>query len=426
MPGVNVEKDGLGTLWINYVRPPGAFPALPLERLARGELTEAEQRSLRGSILLIGPAYTGDNDLHRGPGLNNYYRGLEIHAHALATMLDGRPLRRAPRTREALIAAGLGALVALPAALLPFGWGLLWAILVAGAWCGLAQRAFAADALWPVTGPLLAAGMAWVGQTSARALQEARRRRYVETMFGQHVSRAVAERLLRDPETAALGGGRRLLTLLFSDIRGFTTRSEEMPPEEVAALLNEYLGVMAECVFQTDGTLDKYIGDGLMAFWNSPLEQPDHAVRALTTAWEMRRALDQLNERWTREGRPRLEIGIGLNTGEVLVGNVGSEKRLNYTAIGHPVNLTDRIQAANKELKTTILLGEATYEQVQEHVRVRPHLVAVKGVRAPVRVYELLDLVSGEAGASGDGRSPPEPDASLPQPSDVVRQGERP
>jgi adenylate cyclase len=405
IPGVSVDANNLGTLWINYVGPPGSFPSLPVERLAGGNLTAAEQRALHGAILLIGPAYPGDNDLQRGPGLERHYPGLEIHAHALATMLDSRPLCRAPGFWEALITAGIGVLVALPAALVRFRWSLLWAVAVGGVWCGATQRAFAADQLWPVAGPLLAGGMAWVGQTSVRVVQEARRRRSVEAVFGQHVSRAVVERLLRDPEAAALGGERRLMTILFSDIRGFTSRSEEMSPEEVVAQLNEYLGAMAECVFQTGGTLDKYIGDGLMAFWNSPLDQPDHARRGVATAWQMLKALERLNERWAREGRAKLEIGIGLNTAEVLVGNLGSEKRLNYTVIGHGVNLASRIESANKELKTSILLGETTFEQVQAQVRVCPHTVEVKGVRALVRVYELLEW-TGEAGS---GENPPVP-----------------
>lgn len=395
IPGVSVDADHLGTLWINYVGRPGSFLTVPADRLAAGTLTDAEQRALRGAILLMGPAYPGDNDIHRGPGIDNDYQGLEIHAHALATMLDGLALRRAPGFEEALLTAGVGMLVAVPAALLPFGWSLLWAVGVGSLWCGAAQRAFAADQLWPVAGPLLAGSLAWVGQTSARVIQEARRRRSVEAIFGQHVSRAVVDRLLRDPDATALGGERRLMTILFSDIRGFTTRSEEMPPEEVVAQLNEYLAAMADCVFQTGGTLDKYIGDGLMAFWNSPLEQPDHALRGTSAAWQMLRALDRLNERWAAEGRGKLEIGIGLNTAEVLVGNLGSEKRLNYTVIGHGVNLAARIESANKELKTSILLGESTYEQVRDRVRVRPHTVEVKGVRAPVCVYELIALDTG-------------------------------
>jgi adenylate cyclase len=183
---------------------------------------------------------------------------------------------------------------------------------------------------------------------------------------------------------------------------------------------------MAECVFDTEGTLDKYIGDGLMAFWNSPLEQPDHALRGVSTAWQMLRALDRLNERWAAEGRGLLEIGIGLNTGEVLVGNLGSEKRLNYTVIGHAVNLAARIESANKELKTSILLGEATHEQVGNHVRVCPHTVEVKGVRAPVRVYELLELVTGSVDNTEKNQTLPGPAASRREPGAVVHQGDRP
>jgi adenylate cyclase len=428
LPGVRENADGLASFWINYVGPPGAFPTLAVEDLADPKarrLTPGQKQALSGAILLIGPAYPGDNDIHRGPGADNYYRGVEIHAHALATLLDGRPLLPASRLRESLITVAIGALVALPAALLPFGWGVLWAVVVAAGWYAAAQRAFATDALWPVSYPLSAVGLAWLGQTGARTVLEARRRRAVEAMFGQHVSRAVVDRLLRDPDAAALGGERRSMTILFSDIRGFTTRSEEMPPEAVVAQLNEYLGAMADCVFQTEGTLDKYIGDGLMAFWNSPLDQPDHARRAVAAAWAMLQALDPLNARWRAEGRPTLGIGIGLNTGEVLVGNLGSQKRLNYTVIGHVVNLASRIESANKELKTSLLLGETTFEQVRAHVRVRPHTVAVKGVRGPVRVYEVLDFTDGTIAEAPESPSP-EPAVLLRTPDAGTHEEERP
>ncbi len=265
------SRTGDGSVWINYVGPPGAFPSVPLERLALGRLTPAERGRLRDAVVLIGPAEAGANDLHRGPA-GWYYYGMEIHAHVLATLLDGRALRRLSPSREALLTAVVGAAVAAPLAALPFGWGIVWAVAAAAGWWGASARAFGADLLWPNAGPLLAIGLAWIGNTGALGVTEARHRRQVETMFGQHVSAAVVKRLLRDPVAAALGGERREMTILFSDIRDFTPRSEQMSPEAVVAQLNEYLGAMAESVFRHGGTLDKYIGDAVMAFWNSPLE----------------------------------------------------------------------------------------------------------------------------------------------------------
>jgi adenylate cyclase len=391
LAGPRDDVPGLGAIWINYVGPPGSFPRIGLEDLANGRLSARQRAELKDAVILIGRADSLSGDWHRGPN-DQTYAGVEVHAHALATLVDRRGLRRFSPGQEMGLIMALGAVAAVPIVFLPFAWGTVWALLAAGGWSWLCTRAFGADALWPMVGPAFAIGLAWVGQSGTRVVQEARRRRRVETVFGQHVSRAVVDRLLRHPDAAALGGERREVTILFSDIRDFTPRSEEESPEKVVAQLNEYLGAMAACVFRHDGTLDKYIGDGVMAFWNSPMPQADHALRGVATAWAMLQTLRCLNDRWQSLGQKPLRIGIGLNTGEVLVGNLGSETRMNYTVIGHAVNMAARIEAANKELETSLLLGETTYEQVRPWVTARPHEVVLKGVAKPVCVYELTEF----------------------------------
>lgn len=379
-----------GRVWINYVGPPGSFPRLPLERVAAGRLSAAERAQLKDAVVLIGASYTGSNDLHRGP--QGEYPGTEILAHTLATLVDARPLRRAGRPREALLTLALGLPVALAVAFLPLRWGLGLVLLASGLWLGACARAFTADRLWLLSGPVVAMWLVAGGHYAASSVEEARRRRQLHEAFGRHISRAMVDRIAEDPDALQLGGERRELTILFSDIRGFTSMSETMSPDRVVDLLNEYLPEMAACVFETGGTLDKYIGDAVMAFWNAPEAQPDHALRAVATAWAMQQALERLNARWTAAGQGRLAIGIGINTGEVLVGYVGSEQLMNYTVIGSPVNQASRLEGANKDLGTTLLLGEETYRCVRDHVHARQHQVKVKGIEEPLTVYELVEF----------------------------------
>jgi len=196
-----------------------------------------------------------------------------------------------------------------------------------------------------------------------------------------------------------LGGEEKELTVMFSDVRGFTTFSESHTPHEVVSILNEYLTQMTYLVFQTEGTLDKYIGDAIMAFWGAPTPQHNHAFRACSTALGMVELLKGiLHPKWELEGREKLRIGIGLNTGRMVVGFVGSENMKNYTLIGDAVNLGSRLEGATKEYKVDILIGEGTYEAVKNDMLCRElDLIRVKGKQHPIRLYELLAL-KGKAG----------------------------
>jgi len=187
-----------------------------------------------------------------------------------------------------------------------------------------------------------------------------------------------------------LGGEKKDLSVLFSDIRGFTTISEGLTPENLVHLLNEYLTVMTDIVFNHDGTLDKYMGDAIMAIYGAPLDQPDHPARACHSALEMMKALRNLNEKWILEEKKPMDIGIGINTGMMMVGNMGSDQRFDYTVMGDAVNLGSRLEGANKNYKTNILLSEFTYERVKdEFVCMEIDSVRVKGKTQPVKIYQL-------------------------------------
>ena len=228
-----------------------------------------------------------------------------------------------------------------------------------------------------ITQPTLASSLALFGGVGYQYFFEGREKRKMKRLFGQYVSKDVYEQLVANPDLARLGGQRRQMTVLFSDIRGFTTVSEKGQPEEIVAILNEYFTRMVEIVFAHKGTLDKFVGDMVMALFGAPLDDPNHAEHAVDAALEMIRELNRLNEKWAAEGRPALDIGIGISTGPMIAGNIGSEAIMSYTVIGDSVNLGARLESLNKEYGTRIIISEATREALPG----RYHLSAARGRR---------------------------------------------
>ncbi|MDY0004536.1 MAG: adenylate/guanylate cyclase domain-containing protein [Polyangia bacterium] len=230
-----------------------------------------------------------------------------------------------------------------------------------------------------------------------------REREMLKTGFARYVSKDVVDSLLARGVQPDVHGERREVTILFSDIRNFTSLSERLRPEQVVVLLNEYFERMIEVVFRNQGTLDKFIGDGLMVLFGCPLEDPDHAVHAAEAALEMQAELADLRDRWRREGLPEIEIGVGIHTGPAIVGNIGSSKRLEYTAIGDTVNLASRIESATKEMKRSILLSGSTQAAVAERYSTEPlGEIRVKGRDAPVTVFALRGRKDELAPGAGD------------------------
>ena len=216
--------------------------------------------------------------------------------------------------------------------------------------------------------------------------------RKMKRLFGQYVSKDVYEQLVDNPDLARLGGQRREMTVLFSDIRGFTTVSEKGQPEEIVATLNEYFTRMVEIVFEHKGTLDKFVGDMVMALFGAPLDDPRHAEHAVDAALKMISELNALNRKWTSEGRPPLDIGIGISTGSMIAGNIGSEAIMSYTVIGDAVNLGARLESLNKEYGTRIIISEATRDALPGRYVLRPlGDVVVKGKTRPVAIFEVKE-----------------------------------
>jgi len=241
--------------------------------------------------------------------------------------------------------------------------------------------------------PLIQTALTYSMLVTYRVVNEQQEKKYIRQTFSKFVSKSVVDELLRDPSKIKLGGDKKILTVLFSDIRGFTSISEKLTPEELVEHLNIYLQGMTDIVINTDGTLDKYIGDAIMAFWGAPIEMSDHSLKACRAALEMMEALKVMNHKWEKEGKPILDIGIGINTGDMVVGNMGSSSRMDYTLMGDNVNLGSRLEGTNKFYGTNIIISEFTYQYVKDDVIARElDLIRVKGKALPVKIYELIDL----------------------------------
>jgi class 3 adenylate cyclase/CHASE2 domain-containing sensor protein len=344
-------------------------------------------------------------------GTYEWMYGVEIHANALQNMLDGEYVRPLGTFGRLLLLIALAAATGGVAFKGGAGWGGGATVLVlAGTWM-LAFWAWAGvvavpgrelfnigtAGLWvPIGTPSMVATLSYVGSVAYVAIVEGREKRFIKGAFGKYLSPDVVAEISEDPSALALGGEKRPLSLLFSDLRGFTSISEDMDAEDLIALLNEYLNDMTHVVFDEGGYLDKYIGDAIMAFWNAPKEVPDHPDRAMRTAILMQRRMDDLNERWAAddENHQSLQVRIGVHTGEVVVGNVGGEDRFDYSAIGDAVNLAARLEPANKTYDTLNMVSETTLDAGRrDDYRVRElDYITVVGQDAAVKVYELLEF----------------------------------
>ncbi|MGA2628687.1 MAG: adenylate/guanylate cyclase domain-containing protein [Terriglobia bacterium] len=249
----------------------------------------------------------------------------------------------------------------------------LLALLAGVGYFGVVCALFRAQNLWvAMVAPLAAGTLSFTGSTLTRFATEGReKRRYRKTLL-KYLSPQLVQTIMQDFAWESLRGEKRHLTVLFSDIRGFTSISEKMAPEAVVKTLNEHLNMMVSVVFNNHGTLDKFVGDCVMAYWGAPLPQPNHAGRAARAALEMIEGLEKLNQKWQSEGRPTLKIGVGISTGEMLFGNIGSEQRMDFTVIGDSVNVGSRLEGATKDLHATIVISEATYQSIRDMATVRP------------------------------------------------------
>ena len=361
------------------------------EQILGKQTPKIDPAIFRDKIVFVGVTAAGLFDVFETPFSNGKMPGVQIHAAVADDILSNRFIREASRGVRIATVTGAAIAIGLIATALPAWWAAAaTAMFVAGlSW--IATRLFG-DGYWlNLSQPVLASSVALFGGVAYQYFVEGREKRKMKKLFGQYVSKDVYEQLVANPALARLGGQRREMTVLFSDIRGFTTVSERGQPEEIVGMLNEYFTRMVDLVFTHKGTLDKFVGDMVMALFGAPLDDPHHADHAVEAALDMIAALAVLNARWKAEGRPELDIGIGINTGPMIAGNIGSEAIMSYTVIGDAVNLGSRLESLNKQYGTRIIISDATRERLSRPYRLRPlGDVVVKGKTRPVAIFEVV------------------------------------
>jgi adenylate cyclase len=355
----------------------------------------------RDKIVFVGTTAAGLFDVFETPFANGKMPGINIHAAVADDLLSSRFLDPpADGVRMATVAAA-ALLVGVVATFVPAWWATAATLLFVGVLGWLATDLFARGHWLNLSQPVLASSFALFGGVGYQYFVEGREKRKMKKLFGQYVSKDVYEQLVANPALARLGGQRREMTVLFSDIRGFTTVTERGQPEEIVGMLNEYFTRMVGLVFHHHGTVDKFVGDMVMALFGAPLDDPQHADHAVEAALDMITELGKLNARWKTEGRyAELDIGVGINTGPMIAGNIGSDQIMSYTVIGDAVNLGSRLESLNKQYGTRIIISDATRERLTGRYTFRPlGDVIVKGKTQPVAIFEVVgrELVSEEA-----------------------------
>lgn len=385
---LTVHPDWLGRIIVNYRGPAGTYPYHSIADVAHRKFAPG---TFKDKIVIVGASATGIGDLRTPPYGGISYPGLEVHANVIDNMMNNAFLIRGVHQQlfDLLLIFAFGIPMGIALALVSPRW--MWfglALLIPFA--AIIYLAFLHGWWLNFTLPAgtLTANVMVV--SLYRALVEEKEKRKVRSAFGQYLSPEVIRRLLLNPRLVE--PRKTDITVMFSDIRGFTSISEKLDAQELALFLNGYLSDMTRIVFDTQGTLDKYIGDAVMAFWGAPYEDPGHAAKACTAALSMMRRVHELQSEWEKEGKPRLDIGIGLNSGVASVGNMGSALRYGYTALGDAVNLSSRLEGLNKDYGTHILVNESTCAVAKDAGFLFRELdiIRVKGKLQPVTIYELV------------------------------------
>jgi len=385
-----VPTDELGRMLIPYLGPRGTFPYHSIVDILDGSIP---REALQDRIVLLGASAVGLYDLRVTP-FSSALPGLEIHASVMDRILEERFLVRPEWLSlfDVLLILSVGLGFGLLLSRLQAVGGALCGMAFLGGYVGFAQFMFVRQGVWiSLVYPAANLVLVYSAVTVLRYLREERERRKVKHAFDHYLTASVVNEILKHPERLRLGGEKKSLTVMFSDIRGFTSMSESLNPEELVQLLNRYLSLMTDIVFKYEGTLDKYIGDAIMAVWGAPLPQEDHARRACSAALEMVEALALLDPLLKELHIGAFRVGIGVNTGDMVVGNMGSDRRFDYTVMGDSVNLASRLEGANKQYGTSILLNETTHEVVKDAFVCRElDRIRVKGKTRPITIFELL------------------------------------
>jgi adenylate cyclase len=387
-----VRTDANGGMLVNFVGRPGTFPAYSFVDVIEDRVDPA---AFEDRIVLVGMMNAlVEMDLHRTPVAARRMSGVEFQANVIHTLLNHRPL--VPQSQAGTIVTIVALALASALVLSQFGalLGAVFTLLLTVGYFVFTSLQFNAGRLPDVLFPYAAILVTYAAVMATRFARERVERRQVSDVFGRFVSPEVRDAIvnvaLQDPDLVQPGGRQMEISVLFADIRGFTAMSEKLPPADVVEVLNQYLDSMEAEVFKQRGTLDKYTGDGMMVIFGAPLEQPDHAERAVRAALGMQRAAAGVSRRLADVQR-EMAYGIGIATGPAVVGHIGSRRRLDYTAIGGTVNLASRLEGVAPP--ATILVNRATYEAVRDLAHVEElEPVTLKGISGPVPVYKVVGL----------------------------------
>ena len=388
-----IPTDENGQLLINYLGPAKTFPHISITDILSGKLASG---TFTDKIVLVGSTALGAHDLRNTPftALSPLYPGLEIHATVIDNILTQHFITRPQwlKMYDLLAIIILGTLIGVALPRLGAFKGLLLATGLVILHIFIARWLFIKAGVWlNIVYPLLMLATNYTVLTVYEYVTEERERKKIKEAFRHYVAPVVIEAMLKDPARLKLGGEEKVLTVLFSDLQGFTAASERYAPHEMIELLSEYYARMTEQIFAYQGMLKEYVGDEIMAIFGAPIEQPDHAERACAAALAMRAQRTALRAEWAQIGRPPLTARTGINSGLMLAGNLGSKYRLAYGVLGDHVNLGSRLEGLNKAYGTEILIGENTAQLVEQSFLLREiDLVRVVGREQAVRIYELL------------------------------------
>lgn len=392
--GQAVPMQGREVL-INFAGPAGTYPTYSAANVHDGITLEENPDAFRNKIVLLGATSVTLQDIYPTPFSSQFPTpGVEIVANTIDTLISGKYLTEAP--------PWLALLLTLAAAFIAYfisrskrpSVTVILLALVMLAYAVIVSIFFMLGRfILPMAAPQIMLFLGVVLPTLEHAVSQEVEKRRVRTLFGRFISPEMVDQLIGAQDINSLNK-RSNVSIIFSDIRGFTTLSEKLAPEDVVALLNPYLEAMSKVIYKHGGTVDKYEGDAIIAFFGEPVQYEDHALRALRASMDMRKALKELIQKWEKEGRPnQIEMGIGINSGEVFVGLLGSAERINYTIIGDNANLASRLQDLTKNYAWPILISESTYQQVKDEFDTEfAEAVTVKGKTQPVNVYKVLGI----------------------------------
>jgi len=395
----DIPLDSSNQMILRYYGPTGTYPSYSIAaiinsyaQLQEGMSPQIPPETFKGKIVFIGGSAPGILDLRPTP-FSPVYPGVEILATALDNILS-KDYIRIPSPLVLFFFIGLLSLItAVGSSLLKKIWLTVpFAIFCLGLLASVTSLAFGLGYWLEFVAPGFAVVVSFTTAMVLNYSFEGRQKRFIKSVFRHYLSPDVIDRVLEDPSLLRLGGEKRIITSFFSDVAGFTSISESLSPEELVNLLNDFLSEMTDIILSYGGTLDKYEGDAIIAFWNAPLDQPDHAVRACRAALECQKRLEELRPVFAQKSGHELYMRVGLNSGPAVVGNMGSHSRFDYTAMGDTINMASRLEGACKHYSVPILVGDTTFQMAKDVVAAREvDLIRVVGKSNPERVYQILE-----------------------------------